>query len=104
MNLEDKLNTFAANYMSENDHKFSMAERQAVEECLAAMVDEIKPNPTPETPEKEWWMPYWNAEDEYLDWLADHLGDAADAMNRMWKEICKFRPELPENGFNSSED
>ena len=52
---------------------------------------------------KEWWMPIGNVEEDRLDWLCDHMGDANDVMYAMWEEICRLRPELPEEGFKSEE-
>jgi len=52
---------------------------------------------------QKWWMPLKGEEPE-LDWLCDHLGDAQEAMEKMWAEICRLRPELPKDGFDSNEN
>lgn len=55
---------------------------------------------------KEWWMPIKIREDSELNlnFLCDHLGEAQDIMEEMWKEICRLRPELPVCGFDTEDE
>ncbi len=39
-----------------------------------------------------------------LTWFCDHLGDAHEAMEKMWEQICKDHPELPKEGFKDNEN
>ena len=55
-------------------------------------------------PEKEWWHPYTDEDNESLDWLCDHLGDAMDVMVEMWSELCKLKSDLPKDGWPMEED
>jgi hypothetical protein len=52
---------------------------------------------------QEWWMPL---KGEYggLEHLCDHVGDANEKMEQMWKELCRLRPELPIDGFDDNDD
>ena len=50
----------------------------------------------------EWWHPIKNSDDE-LDWLCDHLGDASEAMIKMWERLCELDPDLPKEGWPREE-
>ena len=57
---------------------------------------------------QDWWMPIkggkdiWNADG--LNFLCDHMGDAQENMEAMWRQICKDHPELPKDGFDNNDD
>ena len=53
---------------------------------------------------QKWWHPNNNKDDECLDWLCDHLGDAYTKMKIMWEKLCEYDPTLPKKGWDFEED
>lgn len=47
----------------------------------------------------KWWHPIKNQDGE-LDWLCDHLGDASEVMDEMWKRLCELDSSLPKDGHD----
>ena len=50
----------------------------------------------------KWWYPIKNEYDE-LDWLCDHVGDAQEVMEAMWKRLCELDKNLSAEGYRYDE-